>query len=153
MPYPKYAIPESTSKNHQKLVAISMTVLYHGLYNSCYTSRITIIDIIMAKVDKTVLVQAYLKQLQKTKVPLNLEVFGHVVERLGAANYSKDAQLIASADPKELERIYTNFVADELKVQDRVAAMKLITKAVTKMKPIKRKYRAVFYYILTQLQK
>jgi hypothetical protein len=107
----------------------------------------------MAKVDKFALVQSYLKQVQATKVPLNLEVFGQVVEKLGAANYRADAQLVAVADPEELERVYTNFVADELKIADKEAGMKLIKKGVAKMKLIKRKYRAVFYYVLTQLSK
>ncbi|MFZ2593248.1 MAG: DUF2853 family protein [Minisyncoccia bacterium] len=107
----------------------------------------------MAKVDKIALVQSYLKQLHQTKVPLNLAVFGEVVERLGAANYSKDAQLVAVADTAELDRVYKSFVADELKITDAAAGMKLIKKAVAKMKPIKRKYRAVFYYVLTQLSK
>jgi hypothetical protein len=107
----------------------------------------------MAKVDKIALVQSYLKQVAQTKMPLNLAVFGEIVERLGPANYSKDAQLVAAADPAELERVYKSFVADELKYTDPVAGMKLIKKAVLKMKPIKRKYRAVFYYVLTQLNK
>ncbi len=107
----------------------------------------------MAKQDKFALVAAYLKQVKAVKVPLNIEMFGRVVERLGAANFKQDAQLIAIADEAELERVYTNFVADELKIADKVAGMKLIKKAVLKMKPIKRKYRAVFYYVITQLNK
>lgn len=107
----------------------------------------------MAKQDKYAIVAAYLKQVQATKVPLNLAVFGAVVEKLGAANFKKDAQLIAVADDAELDRVYTNFVADELKIADKTAGMKLIKKAVLKMKPIKRKYRAVFYYVITQLNK
>jgi hypothetical protein len=107
----------------------------------------------MAKQDKFALVSAYLKQVQATKVPLNVEVFGKVVERLGAANFKQDAQLVAVADDAELERVYTNFVADELKIADKALGMKLIKKAVLKMKPIKRKYRAVFYYVITQLNK
>lgn len=107
----------------------------------------------MAKQDKFATVSAYLKQIQAVKVPLNVAVFGAVVEKLGAANFKKDAQLIAVADDAELERVYTNFVADELKITDKVAGMKLIKKAIAKMKPIKRKYRAVFYYVITQLNK
>ncbi len=107
----------------------------------------------MAKQDKFAIVAAYLKQIQAVKVPLNTEVFGGVVERLGAANFKKDAQLVAVADEAELERVYTNFVADELKISDKVIGMKLIKKAALKMKPIKRKYRAVFYYVITQLNK
>jgi hypothetical protein len=107
----------------------------------------------MAKVDKYALFINYLKQAQAAKVEMDLSVFASVVERLGAANYRADAQLVATADEAELERVYTNFVADELKIADKAAGMKLIKKAAMKMKPIKRKYRAVFYYILTQLAK
>jgi hypothetical protein len=46
--------------------------------------------------------------------------------------------------------VYTRFVADELKMADKDAGMKLIKKVVLKMKNEKRKYRAVFYYLLKQ---
>jgi hypothetical protein len=105
----------------------------------------------MAKVNKYALVAAYIKQVEAIKMPLNVQVFGEVVEKLGPANYKADAQLVATADQAELDRVYTNFVADELKYTDPAAGKALIKKAVAKMKPVKRKYRAVFYYVLTQL--
>ncbi|MFM2414592.1 MAG: hypothetical protein RI911_285 [Candidatus Parcubacteria bacterium] len=107
----------------------------------------------MAKVDKYALFTNYMKQAKAAKVDIDLSVFAAVVEKLGPANYNPDAQLVATADPAELERVYTNFVADELKISDKATGMKLIKRGVVKMKAIKRKYRAVFYYVLTQLAK
>jgi hypothetical protein len=107
----------------------------------------------MAKVDKYALITNYLKQAKAIKLDLDLSVFAEVVEKLGPANYRADSQLVATADATELERVYTNFVADELKYTDKVAGMKLIKAAALKMKSQKRKYRAVFYYVLTKMNK
>lgn len=100
----------------------------------------------MTKID---VMQNYLKQLSKLKVKeFNAADFGAIVDGLGAANYNLDASLIAASDPMELEGVYTRFVADELKMSDKVAGMKLVKKVALKMKTEKRKYRAVFYYLL-----
>lgn len=93
----------------------------------------------------------YLKQLKALKVKrISVADFGAVVDKLGAANYHKDAQFVSATDEKELETVYTNFIADELKIADRAAGMKMLKGVMTKMKPIKKKYRAVVYYMLTQ---
>lgn len=91
----------------------------------------------------------YLKQMQKLRIKeFSAADFGAIVDKLGAANYKADTALVASADPTEMENVYKNFAADELKMADKAAAMKLIKKVALKMKAEKRKYRAVFYYLL-----
>ncbi len=103
----------------------------------------------MAKVTKIEVMEKYLKQLAKLKVKdLQAAELGAIVDNLGAANYQVDASLVAATDPAELEGVYTRFVADELKVLDKAAGMKLVKKVAAKMKNEKRKYRAVFYYLL-----
>lgn len=103
----------------------------------------------MAKMTKMDVMQKYLTQLTKLKIKdLQAAEFGAIVDGLGAANYQADASLVAAKDPAELEGIYTRFVADELKVLDKAVGMKLIKKVATKMQNEKRKYRAVFYYLL-----
>lgn len=108
----------------------------------------------MAKVDQYAQMMSYLKQLKAVKVKNpNFATFGAIVEKLGPANYHKDAQLVAAADEKELDSVFTGFVADELKIEDKVKGMKMIKAIALKMKPIKRKYRAVFYYLLSEKAK
>ena len=93
----------------------------------------------------------YLKQMKKLGVKdFKAADFGAIVDGLGAANYSADASLVAAKNPQELEAVYTRFVADELAMSDKAAGMKLVNKVATKMKNEKRKYRAVFYYLLKQ---
>lgn len=103
----------------------------------------------MAKMTKAEVMINYLKQLHKLKVKdFSATDLGAIVDMLGAANYQADASLVAAKDEKELESVYTRFVADELKIADKAAGMKLVKKVATKMKTQKRKYRAVFYYLL-----
>ena len=100
---------------------------------------------------KAAMMQTYLKQMQKLGVKdFSAAKFGAIVDNLGAANYRADAQLVAAKDEMELEGVYTRFVADELGMNDKVAGMKLVRKVATKMAKEKRKYRAVFYYLLSQ---
>lgn len=102
----------------------------------------------MTKIDA---MQNYLKQMQKLKVKdMSAAEFGAIVDMLGAANYQADAALVATKDAAELEGVYTRFVADELKISDKAVGMKLVKKVALKMKNEKRKYRAVFYYLLKQ---
>jgi hypothetical protein len=103
------------------------------------------------KMTKADVMVNYLKQMQKLKVKeFSAAEFGAIVDMLGAANYQADASLVAAKDPAELDGVYTRFVADELKMADKDAGMKLIKKVALKMKNEKRKYRAVFYYLLKQ---
>jgi hypothetical protein len=103
----------------------------------------------MAKMTKAEVMINYMKQLHKLKVKeFNAADFGAIVDMLGAANYKADAALVAAKDEKELESVYTRYVADELKIADKAMGMKLVKKVATKMKDEKRKYRAVFYYLL-----
>lgn len=102
-----------------------------------------------AKMTKAAVMQMYLKQIQKLGVKdFSAEKFGAIVDSLGAANYKADAQLVAVKSEQELESVYTRFVADELGTSDKVAGMKLVRKVAMKMAKEKRKYRAVFYYLL-----
>ncbi len=95
--------------------------------------------------------QNYVKQLQALKIKdFNAADFGAIVDKLGPANYSLDASLVAVGNPAELEGVYTNFVADELAISDKDAGMKMVKKVAAKMKSQKRKYRAVFYFLLKQ---
>lgn len=106
-------------------------------------------------VNKEVLIlQTYLKQLAKFPLKnFNSQKFGEIVDTLGAVNFRADAQLVAAKDPAELDRIASGFVAEKLGIADMKEAQKLIKKVSTKMDKEKRKYRAVFYYMLWDAQR
>lgn len=105
----------------------------------------------MAKMTKAEVMANYMKQMQKLGIKeFSAAEFGAIVDKLGAANYKADAALVAAKDPKELEGVYKGYVADELKMTDKDAGMKLINKVAAKMQKTPRKYRAVFYYLLKQ---
>jgi hypothetical protein len=100
---------------------------------------------------KAEVMQVYMKQMQKLNVKdFSAAEFGAIVDRLSAANYKADASLVAAKDPKEIDGVYTGYVADELKISNKEVGMKMIMKIATKMSKEKRKYRAVFYYLLAQ---
>jgi hypothetical protein len=109
----------------------------------------------MATANKEIVVlQNYLKQLAKFPLKnFNSQKFGEIVDTLGSANFRADAQLVAAKDPAELDRIASGFVAEKLGIMDMKEAHKLIKKVSTKMDKEKKKFRAVFYYMLWDAQR
>lgn len=103
------------------------------------------------KLNKIEIMTAYLKQMQSLGIKnVNASDFGAIVEMLGAANFNADASMVATSNPDELESVYARYVADELKVSDKNTGMKMVKKVAAKMKNERRKYRAVFYYLLKE---
>jgi hypothetical protein len=73
-----------------------------------------------------------------------------IVDDLGSSNYKADAAIIACGDKKERERVVKKYVQQELAVADKVAGMGMVDAVCVEMKPERRKYRAVMYYILAK---
>lgn len=96
--------------------------------------------------------EKYVAQLKKAKVPVNNDLLAKVVKMVGPANYQLDAMFVAASDKKELATVSKNFVMKKLAVKDADKAMKETEKAAMKMKDagIRKKYRAVFYYMLAK---
>lgn len=96
--------------------------------------------------------EKYIAQLKLAKVPLNKELLEQVVKMVGPANYQLDAMFVAASDKKELATVCKNFALKKLQVEDEAKAMKFIDACVTKLKDagIRKKYRAVFYYMLAK---
>jgi hypothetical protein len=108
-----------------------------------------------ATVNKEVaILQVYLKQLAKFPLKnFNSQKFGEIVDTLGSVNFRADAQLVAAKDPAEMERIASGFIAEKLGIADMKAAHSLMKKVTLKMDKEKRKYRAVYYYMLWDAQR
>jgi len=94
--------------------------------------------------------EAYKAQLEELGVSIDEDMLAAVAEDLGPANYNPDASLVSCSDDTELERVYTNFVSDELEVSDKEEGMAAIKAVCEQMDGIARKHRAVFYYLLAK---
>lgn len=96
--------------------------------------------------------EKYIAQLKVAKVPVNKDLLEQVVKMVGPANYQLDAMFVATSDKKELETVCKKFVMKKLNVDDEVKAMKAVDAATAKLKDagIRKKYRAVFYYMLAK---
>lgn len=100
-----------------------------------------------SKIEK---MEQYVEQLTEMGVSIDSEVLEWVVDGLGPANYQTDGSLVSATDDEELDRVYTNFVADELAISDRDAGMAAIAEVMEQMDGIARKHRAVVYYLLAK---
>jgi hypothetical protein len=75
-----------------------------------------------------------------------------IVKNLGPSIYRKDAETVACSDPKELETVKTNFLVRKLKMnkKDKAALDAAVQEVCEKLKGVKNKYRATFYYMLAK---
>ena len=75
-----------------------------------------------------------------------------IVKNLGPSIYRKDAESVACTDPKELETVKNNFLVKKLKMpkEDKEALDKAVAEVCEKLKGVRTKYRATFYYMLAK---
>lgn len=99
------------------------------------------------------MLEKYVAQLGEMGETANMELLERVTDGLGPANYNLDAQAVSVTDSAEMKRVYTNFVADELAISDEEKGMAMVQEVANKMSAagIHKKYRAVFYYLLSQM--
>ncbi len=94
--------------------------------------------------------EKYTAQLKKIGVPVNKALLDKVADMLGPANHKIDAMFVAASDPKELDRVYKNFLVKKLGCKDEKKGRKMIASVVEKMSSVRKKYRGVFYYLLAK---
>ena len=95
-------------------------------------------------------IEVYIQQLESLGEKINKKRIEEITDELGAANYNADASYVSCSDGEELQRIYTNYCAQKLGMEDQPKAMKKIYTVCEKMKDQKKKHRAVFYYLLSK---
>lgn len=100
-----------------------------------------------SKIEK---MEQYVEQLNELGISIDEARLDAIVDGLGPANYQTDASLVSATDAEELDRVYTNFVADELAIADKEEGMKAIAEVMEQMSGVARKHRAVVYYLLAQ---
>jgi Protein of unknown function (DUF2853) len=102
---------------------------------------------------KVEMLEKYVAQLEDMGETADSELLEKITDGLGPANYNLDAQAVSVTDPAEMKRVYTNFVADELAISDEEKGMAMVNAVGDKMAAagIHKKYRAVFYYLLSKM--
>ena len=94
--------------------------------------------------------EKYIAQLKAVGSPVNKALLEKIFDMVGPANYKLDAMFVATSDPKELQRVYKNFLVKKLGCKDEEKGWKAIGAVVGKMAGIRKKYRTVFYYLLAK---
>jgi hypothetical protein len=92
--------------------------------------------------------ELYKEQLKKYVDNIDEEKLTKIVDLLGPSIYKKDSETVACSDEKELERVLQSSVLEKLGVKVTMDDIKAVCE---RMKWEKNKYRAVFYYLLTEI--
>lgn len=89
------------------------------------------------------------KQLTECGVTdIDHELLDTLVGRLRLIVDNKDALLVSGGDPAELETVRKNFVVKKLGHNDKESGAAVVQTVADKMKGIKMKNRAAFYYMV-----
>lgn len=78
------------------------------------------------------------------------ELLDTLVGRLKLIVDNKDALLVSGADESELETVRKNFVVKKLNIDDKEKGAAAVSAVAAKMKGIRMKNRAAFYYLVQQ---
>ncbi len=89
----------------------------------------------------------YLADVQKYDASADEAVVGKIVKHLGIALRNRDSSLVSCSDPKELERVRTNWIAKKLGVTDEAEANAVIEKVCQELSGDRTKERVTFYYL------
>ena len=89
----------------------------------------------------------YLADVQKYDASADEAVVSKIVKHLGIALRNRDSSLVSCSDPKELERVRTNWIAKKLGVTDEAEANAVIEKVCQELSGDRTKERVTFYYL------
>jgi small subunit ribosomal protein S1 len=97
-------------------------------------------------------IELYTGAAEKLGIELNTELFRLVTKGLGPSIYKEDAELVSSSNKAELETIKKNFLIKKLGLEkDDETLDAAIAKAIETLGASnKKKYRALFYYLLVK---
>ena len=97
-------------------------------------------------------IDLYTGAAEKLGIELNADLFKSVTKGLGPSIYKEDAELVSSSNKAELETIKKNFLIKKLGLEkDDETLDATIAKAIETLgSSNKKKYRALFYYLLVK---
>ena len=79
---------------------------------------------------------------------IDVSLLDTLVDRMKNMIDNRDATLVSSSDPAELETVRKNFVVKKLEVNDKEQGTAAVNKVADKMKGERNKNRAAFYYMV-----
>lgn len=79
---------------------------------------------------------------------INEELLDTLVNRMKTMIDNKDATLVSTTDPAELETVRRNFVVKKLEIDDKEKGQAAVNAVAEKMKGVKQKNRAAYYYLV-----
>ena len=92
----------------------------------------------------------YLADVKKYDAGASADAVEKIVKHLGIALRNRDSSLVSCTDPKELERVKTNWVAKKLGVTDGAKADAAIEKTCKALSADNTKSRVTFYYLVAK---
>jgi len=96
-------------------------------------------------------IEFYIAEMEKLGISFEKDLFTKVVKGLGPSIFKKDAEVVSCSDDAEVLTVKKNFLIKKHGLEDSEKLDSAITAVCEKMgKSNKNKYRAIFYYILTE---
>ena len=103
----------------------------------------------MSKLDEKIVL--YTSEAKKLGVKVEADLFRLVTKGVGPSIYKEDAELVSSSQKAELETVKKNFLIKKLGLEDGEKLDAAIATVIDKMgSSNKKKYRAIFYYLLVK---
>lgn len=103
----------------------------------------------MGKFDECI--ETYKAEFKKIDVKFDEELLIKVAKGCGPSIYNRDAATVAGSDAKELETVKKNFLIGKLGLSESDKLDEAIAEVVNTFGSSNRnKYRAMFYYMLTE---
>ncbi len=96
-------------------------------------------------------IDLYTSEAEKLDIAIDADLFKNVAKGLGPSIYKEDAELVSSSNKAELETIKKNFLINKLGQEDNEKLDEAIQKVIDTLgSSNRRKYRALFYYLLVK---
>ena len=96
-------------------------------------------------------IDLYTSEAEKLDIAIDADLFKNVAKGLGPSIYKEDAELVSSSNKAELETIKKNFLIKKLGQEDNEKLDEAIQKVIDTLgSSNRRKYRALFYYLLVK---
>src|SRR5882757_9709392 len=92
----------------------------------------------------------HLTDYKKYDAGASADAVEKIVKHLGIALRNRDSSLVSCTDPKELERVKTNWVAKKLGIADGAKADAAIEKTCKALAADNTKSRVTFYYLVAK---
>ena len=96
-------------------------------------------------------IEFYTEEAKKLDITLNDELFALVTKGLGPSIYKKDAEIVSCSSEEELNTVKKNFLLKKLGLNDDEKLEEAIKEVCEQLGTSnKKKYRALFYYLLVE---